>query len=498
MLASAGFRELTPLQEAYIPAVLQGKDLIVESIPGEGRTIAQLLPFLITPKTRKRGISVLILVDSVELAGKYGVEFNRLSGPKSKGKCAVILGREAQAKSELRLLSKHPGLIVGTTERIIDHLRRNNLEFSREISVIINIPQNSDHLEFDRDVEFIMTKMPEKVQSIVFSPSFDQVDNLSYLLKRPTVLSLADRRARIPMLHVYESTTWNPAAILRMIYGLDLHNTLLLVPSAAEAAGLKEEFNGDGLPTRTVSPNGQNQEETRPENGIEAFFRCSIASFDDAAGIPLAYDSILFSGVPSRLSLFEEIGWAVSSRSPAPYFAVLTVSGESEQLSILQEKKQMKMKNEVPPSREEILKGKLKNLIKQIKEEADPDELNRYRKIIRRNVPLHMRSYLAAYLLKSANGGSLSRSDEPSQMQTIFVSIGKNRKVFPRDLARLFNKALDIDPKEIGNIKVLDNYSFIDIPQDVAPRAIEKLDGIEFRGRNITVNFARKKKGNSN
>jgi RNA recognition motif-containing protein len=109
-----------------------------------------------------------------------------------------------------------------------------------------------------------------------------------------------------------------------------------------------------------------------------------------------------------------------------------------------------------------------------------------------------MRSYLAAYLLKSANGGSLSRSDEPSQMQTIFVSIGKNRKVFPRDLARLFNKALDIDPKEIGNIKVLDNYSFIDIPQEVAPKAIEKLDGIEFRGRNITVNFARKKKGNSN
>ncbi|MGC9312691.1 MAG: DbpA RNA binding domain-containing protein [Sediminispirochaetaceae bacterium] len=496
MLASAGFRELTPLQEEYIPAVLQGKDLIVESIPGEGKTIAQLLPFLITPKPRKRGISVLILVDSAELAGKYGVEFNRLSGLKSKGKCAAILGREPQAKNELRLLSKHPGLIVGTTERIIDHLRRNNLEFCREISVIINIPQNSDHLEFDRDVEFIMTKIPEKVQSIVFSPSFDQVDNLSYLLKRPTVLSLADRRARIPMLHIYESGSWNPTAILRLIYGLDLHNTLLLVPSAAEAAGLKEEFNGGGLPTCTVPL--KEQKETRLDEGTEPFYRCSIASFDDAAGIPLAYDSILFSGVPSRLSLFEEIGWAVSSRSPAPYFAVLTVPGESEHLSTLQEKKQMKMKNEVPPSKEEILKGKLKSLIKQIKEEADPDELNRYRKIIRRNVPLHLRSYLAAYLLKSANGGSLSRSDEPSQMQTIFVSIGKNRKVFPRDLARLFNKALDIDPKEIGNIKVLDNYSFIDIPQDVAPKAIEKLDGIEFRGRNITVNFARKKKSNSN
>lgn len=496
LLASAGFRELTPLQEEYIPAVLQGKDLIVESIPGEGKTIAQLLPFLLTPKPRKRGISVLILVDSSEMAGKYGVEFNRLSSLKTKGKCAVVLGREAQAKNELRLLSKHPGLIVGTTERIIDHLRRNNLEINQEISVIINIPQNSDHLEFDRDVEFIMAKMPGKVQSIVFSPSVDQVDNLSYLLKRPSILSLAERRARIPMLHVFESGSWNPAAVLRIIYGLDLNSTLLLVPSSSEAAGLRDEFNGDGLPTRTVSPDEQIKD--RPDTGTEPSFRCSIASFDDAAGIPLAYDSILFLGIPSRLSLFEEVGWAVSGRSPAPYCAVLTISGKSEQLSTLQEKKQMKMKSEVPPSREEILKGKLKNLIKQIKEEADPDELNRYRKIIRRNVPLHLRSYLAAYLLKKTNGGLPSKSDEPSEMQTIFVSIGKNRKVFPRDLARLFNKALDIDPKEIGNIKVLDNYSFIDIPQSVAPKAIEKLDGVEFRGRNITVNFARKKKGDSN
>ncbi len=496
LLASAGFRELTPLQEEYIPAALQGKDLIVESIPGEGKTIAQLLPFLLTPKPRKRGISVLILVESAELAGKYGVEFNRLSGPKTKGKCAAVLGREALAKSELRLLSKHPGLIVGTTERIIDHLRRNNLELNREISVIINIPQNSEHLEFDRDVEFIMTKMPEKVQSIVFSASVDQVDNLSYLLKRPTILSLAERRARIPMLHVYESSSRNPAAVLRLIYGLDFHNTLLLVPSASEAVKLTEEFNRDGLPACTVSPD--EQKEDRPDIGAEAFFRCSIASFDDAAGIPLSYDSILFSGVPSRLSLFEEIGWAVSGHSPAPYFAVLTVPGESEYLSTLQEKKQMKMKNEVPPTKEEILKGKLKNLIKQIKEEADPEELNQYRKIIRRNVPLHLRSYLAAYLLKQTNGGSLSGKAGSSQMQTIFVSIGKNRKVFPRDLARLFNKALDIDPKEIGTIKVLDNYSFIDVPQDAAPKAIEKLDGVEFRGRNITVNFARKKKGSSN
>jgi len=78
-------------------------------------------------------------------------------------------------------------------------------------------------------------------------------------------------------------------------------------------------------------------------------------------------------------------------------------------------------------------------------------------------------------------------------MQTIFVSIGKNRKVFPRDLVRLFKNNLEIDQNAIGNIKVLDNYSFVDIPQKVAKKAIDKMDGMEFRGRNVTVNFAKKK-----
>jgi len=154
----------------------------------------------------------------------------------------------------------------------------------------------------------------------------------------------------------------------------------------------------------------------------------------------------------------------------------------------------MKMKNENSPSQEEILKGKLKSLIRQIKVDEDPDELNRYRKIIRRNVPLHLRSYLAALLLKQTNGGSLSGAEAQTQMQTIFVSIGKNRRVFPRDLARLFNKTLDLAPRQLGNIKVLDNYSFIDVPREKASEAIDKLNGTDFRGRNITVNFARKKK----
>ena len=79
------------------------------------------------------------------------------------------------------------------------------------------------------------------------------------------------------------------------------------------------------------------------------------------------------------------------------------------------------------------------------------------------------------------------------EMKTIFVNIGKSRKVYPKDLFHLFQKTLDIQAKKIGQIKVLGNYSFIDISNDQAAAAVEKMDGMTFRGKKLTVNFAYKR-----
>jgi RNA recognition motif-containing protein len=73
------------------------------------------------------------------------------------------------------------------------------------------------------------------------------------------------------------------------------------------------------------------------------------------------------------------------------------------------------------------------------------------------------------------------------------VSIGKNRKVYPKDLVGLFCSTLGIDSQSLGSVKVLDNYSFVDIPTPYAQKAIDELDGKDYRGRKITVNFARKR-----
>ena len=150
----------------------------------------------------------------------------------------------------------------------------------------------------------------------------------------------------------------------------------------------------------------------------------------------------------------------------------------------------MSIQKEKNPERKNALKGVIERNLKKIKEEEDPDELNYYKRIIRQHVPLTLRGYFTAFLLKQSFGSTPVLSGD---FKTLFVSTGKNRRVFPKDLVRLFSQVLDIDRSAIGGIKVLDNYSFVDVPESEADNAISLLDGKDFHGRKITVNHARKK-----
>jgi len=106
VLASAGFEAPTPLQKEYVPAALRGRDLIVECTSGEGKTIAQLLPYLFRPRGRRKAPSILILIDSIAEAMKYKIEMNRLPADQTGNGSAVILGKNTQAKADLQLLAK--------------------------------------------------------------------------------------------------------------------------------------------------------------------------------------------------------------------------------------------------------------------------------------------------------------------------------------------------------------------------------------------------------
>ncbi len=144
---------------------------------------------------------------------------------------------------------------------------------------------------------------------------------------------------------------------------------------------------------------------------------------------------------------------------------------------------------------ETAVKAQVDEILRQILEDEDPEELNAYRKLVKKYVPFSRRGYFTAYLFKYAGSEKPKgrRNSSNGDYTSIFVGIGKNRKVFPKDLIQLFSDVDGVSSEDIGQIKILDNYSFLEITPDKAQPAIDTLNGREFRGRRLTVNFARKK-----
>jgi len=148
-------------------------------------------------------------------------------------------------------------------------------------------------------------------------------------------------------------------------------------------------------------------------------------------------------------------------------------------------------------------------ILDKIKTEVDPGLLADYYCLFKKEVSLFNRSKVAAYLLmqydqgttppRSAKNNSRAPEDDAprcpplaeEESKRLFFSIGRSRRVFPREILGLINAKTPVTREDIGVIRILDNYSFVQVRNTVAETIIESLNGIVFRGRPLTVNYAK-------
>jgi len=172
----------------------------------------------------------------------------------------------------------------------------------------------------------------------------------------------------------------------------------------------------------------------------------------------------------------------------------------------------------MPPfTNEEDVKAFLATVMDTIKQDGNPEVLNQYRSLFRKQVPFFMRSYVSAYLIQqalesmgkgrrpytknrralrseTAAVGEPKKQNIPEEESAhIFISAGRNRRVFPREILSLILSETNVKKEDIGLIRILDNYSFVQVRKEWADTIIETLNGKIFRGRPLTVNHARTK-----
>ena len=181
-LTDLGFTAPTPVQVQAIPAALEGKDLLVSSQTGSGKTVAFLLPTLNplagadqlqSAKDRMRSITapqVLVLCPTRELAQQVSQDAIALVRHVRGLRVATIVGGMPFAKQIAQL--KGAQLVVATPGRLLDLVNRRQLSLGEVSALIVDEADRMLDLGFSEDLEAISDLARDRKQTLMFSATF--------------------------------------------------------------------------------------------------------------------------------------------------------------------------------------------------------------------------------------------------------------------------------------------------------------------------------------
>jgi ATP-dependent RNA helicase DeaD len=180
-LDRAGYRDPTPIQAAFIPEALSGRDVIGQAQTGTGKTAAFLLPFLNGWRDDNRpGPQAIVLAPTRELVVQVSEEAAKLS-PNRHCRAVAIYGGQ-RFGSQLAQLKRGCNIVVGTPGRVLDHLSRGTLSLEHVRYAVLDEADRMLDIGFRPDIERILRRCPQQRQTLLLSATLP-----------PPVLRLAQR-----------------------------------------------------------------------------------------------------------------------------------------------------------------------------------------------------------------------------------------------------------------------------------------------------------------
>ena len=168
----------TAVQQQAIPAALAGKDLLVSSHTGSGKTGAFLLPLLhrMAGDAGERRPRALILTPTRELALQieraardYTVEL-RATGRRLRTACLI---GGAPFGPQLNALAEGSELVIATPGRMLDHMERGRVDLSGVMTLVLDEADRMLDMGFVEDIDFIAARLPADRQTLLFSATLD-------------------------------------------------------------------------------------------------------------------------------------------------------------------------------------------------------------------------------------------------------------------------------------------------------------------------------------
>jgi len=235
-LADLGITTLTTIQSKALPVIMGGKDALIKSQTGSGKTLTYALPIMqklgsqIPKIDRKSGCFALVIVPTRELAVQSFEWFQKLCKAFIWVVPCLLVGGESRKAEKVRV-RKGVNIIISTPGRMVDHLEKTeNFKLDKVEWVVLDEADRMLELGYEREVQKVLTALQEKNtlkrQTLLLSATLTkEIQQLSEVsLRHPTFVDAAS-----------DDPSYD---IKDLVTPVNLKQTFLLVPAKLRLVAL--------------------------------------------------------------------------------------------------------------------------------------------------------------------------------------------------------------------------------------------------------------------
>lgn len=509
-VAEMGFEEMTPIQTAAIPVVLEGKDIIGQAQTGTGKTAAFGIPLLQRVNPKDRSLQALVLCPTRELAIQVAEEIRKLAKFMHGIKVLPIYGGQDITK-QIRSLKGGVQVIIGTPGRVMDHMRRHTLKMGTVKTVTLDEADEMLNMGFREDIELILNELPEERQTLLFSATMPQpiMDLAAAYQKDAELVRVVKRELTVPKIeqYYYEVRQKNKPEVLSRL--LDMYdpkralvfcNTKKLVDELVSELQLRGYF-ADGL-------HGDLKQQQR-DRVMEAFrsgkIDILVATDVAARGIDVDDVEAVFNyDVPQDDEYYVHRIGRTGRAGRVGTSHTLVVGREIYKLKDIMRYCKTKIHMRPVPSVNDINTIRAEKLMSRVDELIAGGELRSMTEIIEK----HMEETdctaleIAAALLKVSmgeftetvmdDGLDMSEGEGKAARVRLFVNVGRRDNVRPGDIVGAIAGESGMPGQLIGAIKMYDNYTFVEVPGEYADEVLQAMKNVKIKGRDVHMERANK------
>lgn len=197
LIEESGYSHPSDVQAQTIPLAIAGKDVLVSSQTGSGKTASFVIP-IVEKFKNKNGTFILALAPTREIAQQTGDIFRKFGEPFGM-KVAVCIGG-ADINAEKAALTQSPHIIVGTPGRLHDHLERGNLWLDFIECLVFDEADRMLDMGFAKQIDVITEQIPKTRQTLMLSATFaPQVEKLARkAMNNPEQVIIAKTQSSTP------------------------------------------------------------------------------------------------------------------------------------------------------------------------------------------------------------------------------------------------------------------------------------------------------------